>query len=665
VDIGVDTDTAGVQDELRGRLQAALGAAYALERELGGGGMSRVFVAEDARLARRVVVKVLAPELTAGMSAERFEREIRLAARLQHPNVVPVIAAGERGGLAYFVMPYVEGESLRRRLTRDGRLPVDAAVSVLRDVARALEYAHAHGVVHRDVKPDNVLLTGSAAAVADFGIAKALHLARTKGTAGAARAAGTGAPETLTRAGTSLGTPAYMAPEQAAGDPATDHRADLYAWGVVAYELLAGAPPFSGRPAHQLVAAHIAEAPPPLAAQAPDAPPALAGLVMRCLAKDPARRPQSAGELLAALEAARTPSGPHAVAPPPAPRRRVRAAAGLLAALVLVAAVALLRARRPSAPAPPLLVVLPFENLGPAADAYFADGLTEEVRGRLASVAGLRVIGGASARQYRGTTKPAHQIARELGATHLLTATVRWERAPGGGGRVRISPELVRAADQATVWAEPYEGPLTDVFEVQARAAERVAGALDLAFDVRRPDALAAAPTPNPSAYDQYLRGLALEQRSYFGAASWAAVVEAYGRAVALDPRFGLAWARLAGARAQGWTTEGQSDGAVLGLARAALDSARRLAPGAPDTHVAAARLAFAADRDYAEAVAQMRAAVRARPGDASLLAELGWRLVEAQDTAGPGLEEGLGISRGRRSSSRSNHRGCRRPTSS
>jgi TolB-like protein len=364
---------------------------------------------------------------------------------------------------------------------------------------------------------------------------------------------------------------------------------------------------------------------------------------MRCLEKDPARRPQSAGELLAALEAARTPSGPHAVAPPPAPRRRVRAAAGLLAALVLVAAVALLRARRPSAPAPPLLVVLPFENLGPAADAYFADGLTEEVRGRLASVAGLRVIGGASARQYRGTTKPAHQIARELGATHLLTATVRWERAPGGGGRVRISPELVRAADQATVWAEPYEGPLTDVFEVQARAAERVAGALDLAFDVRRPDALAAAPTPNPSAYDQYLRGLALEQRSYFGAASWAAVVEAYGRAVALDPRFGLAWARLAGARAQGWTTEGQSDGAVLGLARAALDSARRLAPGAPDTHVAAARLAFAADRDYAEAVAQMRAAVRARPGDASLLAELGWRLVEAQDTAGPGLEEGLG----------------------
>jgi serine/threonine protein kinase len=245
---GVATETAG----LRERLQAALGAAYTLERELGGGGMSRVFVAEDTRLGRRVVVKVLAPDLAAGLSPERFEREIRLAARLQHPNVVPVLAARERDGLAYYTMPYVEGESLRARLARDGRLSVEAAVAILRDVVRALEYAHAHGVVHRDVKPDNILLAGSAAAVADFGIAKALHAARTAGAADPA-------PETLTRVGTSLGTPAYMAPEQAAGDPDVDARADVYAWGVVAYELLAGAPPFAGRAAHRLVAAHIGE----------------------------------------------------------------------------------------------------------------------------------------------------------------------------------------------------------------------------------------------------------------------------------------------------------------------------------------------------------------------------------------------------------------------
>src|SRR5215207_859373 len=303
----MESDTAERPDAIREQLVTALGSAHTLERELGGGGMSRVFVAEDVRLGRRVVVKVLAPELTEGMSAERFEREVRLAARLQHPNIVPVLASGERGGLAYYIMPYVEGESLRHRLSRDGRLPIDAAVSVLRDVARALEYAHAHGVVHRDIKPGNILLAGSAAAVADFGIAKALDSARTAGAPGRARTSGqaAGVPETLTRVGTSLGTPAYMAPEQAAGDPNVDARADVYAWGVVAYELLAGAPPFVGRADHQLIAAHIGEPPPPLGARASELPVALAALVMRCLEKDPAKRPQSATEVLASLEVAR------------------------------------------------------------------------------------------------------------------------------------------------------------------------------------------------------------------------------------------------------------------------------------------------------------------------------------------------------------------------
>src|SRR5687767_4796505 len=302
----MERDTAERPDAVRERLVTALGSAYEIERELGGGGMSRVFVAEEARLGRRVVVKVLAPELTEGMSAERFEREVRLAARLQHPNIVPLLASGERGGLAYYIMPYVEGESLRHRLTREGRLPADAAVSVLRDVARALEYAHAHGVVHRDIKPGNILLAGSAAAVTDFGIAKALHAARTVETPEPAT-------ETLTRAGTSVGTPAYMAPEQAAGDPDVDSRADIYAWGVVAYELLAGTLPFVGPSAHHLVAAHIGEAPQPLGERAPDLPPALSALVMRCLEKAPSMRPQTGGELLAALEATRTLSGERSV----------------------------------------------------------------------------------------------------------------------------------------------------------------------------------------------------------------------------------------------------------------------------------------------------------------------------------------------------------------
>ena len=288
-------------DPLRDQLKQALAPAYSLERELGGGGMSRVFVAEETRFHRRVVIKLLLPELASGISAERFEREIELAAQLQEPHIVPVLTTGVTpDGLPWYTMPYVEGESLRARMDR-GAVPVAETVAILRDVARALGYAHAHGIVHRDVKPENVLLSSGTAVVTDFGIAKAIRAAR--GAEDRARPA-----STLTSLGTSLGTPAYMAPEQAAGD-GVDHRADLYAWGVMAYELLAGKHPFAGKTsAQQLIAAHIAETPAPLparptgAGREPIAAP-LAALVMRCLAKDPAARPASADEVIAALDA--------------------------------------------------------------------------------------------------------------------------------------------------------------------------------------------------------------------------------------------------------------------------------------------------------------------------------------------------------------------------
>ncbi|MEW5915731.1 MAG: protein kinase [Gemmatimonadota bacterium] len=295
--------------DLRQQLQESLGDAYMLERELGGGGMSRVFVADERRLNRKVVVKVLSPELAAGVNAERFEREMQLAASLQQANIVPILAAGETAGMPFYTMPFVEGESLRARLTREGKLPIGAAIDVLRDVSKALAYAHERGVVHRDIKPDNVLLSGGTAVVTDFGIAKALS---------AARRDGDGA--NLTQLGTSLGTPAYMAPEQAAGDPTADHRADLYSLGCLAYELLTGQSPFHGRAPARMLAAHISETPVPVTSLRPDTPAVFARLVSNCLEKDPGRRPQRASEVLTTLDAATTATGETTTAPTPLSR---------------------------------------------------------------------------------------------------------------------------------------------------------------------------------------------------------------------------------------------------------------------------------------------------------------------------------------------------------
>src|SRR5687768_1637553 len=273
--------------ELFDQLQLALGASYRIERELGGG-MSRVFVAEDLRLGRKVVLKVLPPELAGGVNVERFEREIRLAARLQHPHIVPLLAAGSAGDLPYYVMPYIEGESLRARLSRDGELPLAEAVRLLREVIDALDYAHRHGVVHRDIKPDNILLTGHHAVVTDFGVAKAVSNAT--------------ADARLTSTGVALGTPAYMAPEQIAGEPNVDHRADIYATGSLAFEMVTGLQPFRGATTQAILAAHMTQSAPPPSALRQGIPPSLDTIVLRCLEKRPADRWQSAAEIIPLLD---------------------------------------------------------------------------------------------------------------------------------------------------------------------------------------------------------------------------------------------------------------------------------------------------------------------------------------------------------------------------
>jgi Tol biopolymer transport system component len=329
--------------ELREQLQTTLAGSYTLERELGGGGMSRVFLATESALGRSIVIKVLPADTGNAVSVERFKREIAVVAKLQHPHIVPILTAGESHGLPFYTMPFVKGDSLRARLSKSGELSVNESMHILRDIASALAYAHAEGVVHRDIKPENVILSGGVAVVTDFGVAKAMDAATTEG----------GSHHTgLTSLGVALGTPAYMAPEQATADPHVDHRADIYAFGCVAYEMLAGSSPFAGRPMQALLAAHVTETPELLARRRPNIPPALSDLVMSCLEKRPGDRPQTADVLIGALDAIGTPSG--GSAPTEARLAAVRSAPkrwpAVLTAAVVAAAVAAWFASRPGTP---------------------------------------------------------------------------------------------------------------------------------------------------------------------------------------------------------------------------------------------------------------------------------------------------------------------------
>jgi TolB-like protein/Flp pilus assembly protein TadD len=621
-----------VTASLSEQLAAALGSAVELERELGGGGMSRVYLARDRRLGRRIVVKLLAPELASGVSAERFEQEIRLAAGLQHPHIVPLLAAGEVAGLPYFTMPFIEGESLRRRLDQGGPLPAPEAVRLLGQVASALAYAHARGLIHRDIKPDNVLLSPGGAMVTDFGVAKALRAATT--TSAATAASG------LTAAGFALGTPAYMAPEQAVGDPATDARADLYAFGAMAYECLAGSIPFPGRSAPAMIAAHLTEPPLPLQERQPDLPPALTALVMQCLAKRPDQRPASAEAVVAVLDKVRsgewgaavhtTVVTPAAGSRPAAQRRWLGAA--VLGAIVLVALGALVLSRRgashtpaqsAAAPAAVRIAVLPFENIGDSSEAYFADGVADAVRGKLAGLRSLEVIARGSSVPYAGGKVRPAEVARELGVNYLLTGTVRWARQADGVSRVLVAPELVamRAnAAPATQWSESFDAPLTDVFRVQADIAGRVAHALGLRLGVADAQQLAARPTSDIVAYDAYLRAEAFTRRFETGEiVATDSAIKYYREAVARDSTFARAWAKLAGAQSVNLINAGRPAGGAAPI-HAILARVERLAPNAPETDYLRSQVAYNVDADTAKAFATSRAALARFPGNAEIV---------------------------------------------
>ncbi|MGK2935807.1 MAG: protein kinase domain-containing protein [Gemmatimonadaceae bacterium] len=601
--------------ELREQLQKTLGDGLTLEQELGGGGMSRVFVAHEAALGRKVVVKVLPPDMAAAVNIDRFRREIQLAAQLQHPHIVPLLSAGETEGLPYFTMPFVKGESLRAKLARGGELPVSESVRVLREVASALAYAHENGLVHRDIKPENVLVSGGSAMVTDFGVAKAVSAS--SGSAG------------LTSLGVALGTPAYMAPEQATADPNTDHRADIYALGVLAYEMLSGSTPFSGRSPQAMLAAQVTETPDPVSKLRPTIPPMLADLVMWCLEKRPADRPQSAAEVMHELDALSTPSG--GMAPTTAHRsvkvdarfakRSYAVAAGALAlALIAFAAWKVTRPSSVSAEAipTPALAVLPFENRGSVSGQEFTDGMTEEITNRLSSVRGLRVVGRQSARSYAASDKPLQQIAQELGVQYLLTGTVRWDKDAAGKEIVRVSPALIRASDATQVWGEAYQTVLSGMFEVQSQVASSVASALNVALLEPEREALAAKLTENVDAYALYLRASELLRTAQVPPLREAAAL--LDRAVALDPEFAHAYARLSIAHTELYWFYGDRSAQRLRLAKAAADKALALKPDLSEGHQALGVYYYHGFLDYESALRELEAAEKGRPNSADVL---------------------------------------------
>ncbi|HEY0776751.1 MAG TPA: serine/threonine-protein kinase [Gemmatirosa sp.] len=627
--------------DLRDRLQTALGGAYVLDRELGGGGMARVFVARDAALGRDVVVKVLAPALAEALSAERFGREVRLAAQLQEPHIVPVLAAGATAdGVPWYTMPYVAGEGLRARLVRQtalgGPVPLGEATSILRDLAKALAYAHGRGIVHRDIKPENVLLSSGTAVVTDFGIAKALARAQTQAPDGPAGARAGLPSGTLTRAGTSLGTPAYMAPEQAAGDPDVDARADLYAWGVIAYELLAGRHPFADRTTpHALVAAHIGEAPRPLGTVAPAVPALLAALVMRCLEKDPARRPASAVELLAVLDDGRA-TGARAALP-----RRARGLVSVGGALALLAAAGLAWHARPSVAgaasvAPTMLAVLPFDNAGPAAQGVFTDGLTDAVTAKLGALPGLAVIDRHSAAQYRATTKPARQIGTELGVPYLVEGVVRWAQDAAGAWRAQVTPTLVDARAGTTKWTgESVVITPADPFSAQAEIATQVAEALRVTLRPADRSALARRLTDDPEALAAYMRGRALVNANFDGgwtpaaAAAWAQAAADFTRAVTLDPGFGDAWGMLAMTRFAA-ANMASEDTAARARLRTTLAQALAHAPDNPTVLLEVAQTRTYIDHDTVGVEALYRRIIAVLPPNAPSASDMASVILDA-----------------------------------
>ena len=659
------------------QVKKALAGRYQIERVLGEGGMATVYLAHDQKHNRKVAVKVMRPELAATLGSDRFLREVQVAAQLSHPHILPMHDSGEADGILYYVMPYVDGETLKERIAKEGQLSVNDAMRLGREVAEALAYAHTRGIIHRDIKPGNILLQSGHALVADFGIARAL------GAEG----------EALTKTGLAVGTPQYMAPEQATGEREVDGRADIYALGAVMYEMVAGEPPFTGPTARAIITRSLTEEPRSLTVSRAGLPAAVNSSIMKALAKSPSDRYANAQEMVVALDRAlegtRSGAGPVATTEGPAPMQVWGLfALGCMGMLALVSAIirqwslptwtigfaivllaiggvvlvltGRMEARRRAGAATPGLgrfftwryatlggmlslllwagvatalalsgpgtatraggnrvAILPFENQGAADDAYFADGIGDEIRGKLARVNGITVIASSSATQYKGSTKSPQEIAKELDADYLLVGKVRWAGPVGGTRRVQVVPELVDGRTGATSWQQSFDTDVTDIFEVQAVIASRVAGALGAQLGTQETQELAERPTTNVAAYDLYLKGKALTGSDAATQRMSATFLE---QAVALDSTFADAWAALS--RALGRVYFNGSRDPVAGeRAREAMERAIALDPNSPAGYVAAAGYYALVSADVDKASAAIGRALQLAPNDAEVLA--------------------------------------------
>jgi serine/threonine-protein kinase len=543
----------------------ALPGRYAIERELGRGGMATVYLAQDLRHDRPVAIKVLREELAAAIGAERFAREIRLLARLRHPFILPLHDSGEADGQLYYVMPYIDGESLAARLGRTGRLAVGDAVEITREIADALNYAHGEGVVHRDVKPENILLTRQGhALLADFGIARG----------GMTAADG---DDRLTRVGVAVGTPTYMSPEQISAEEVTS-ASDIYSLGATFFEMVAGRPPFvSDTPTSRLALQHLVAPVPTLASVGAMVSPTIEAAVRQALAKEPAERFASASAFAAAL------------------------ATGGVATTTL-------SLERPVAPQPESLVVLPLANIsGDQESEYLSEGLTDQLIGTLARIGGLRVISRTSAFAFKGKNLPLREIGRQLNVGYALEGAVR--RA---GERLRISAQLVRISDDSPVWSETYERRMTDMFEVQDDIARRITSTLTRTLKLTPVPTPAPAAVPrNLEAYNKYLLGrYQWNKRTPSGLQEARALFE---QAIDADPGFAPAYSGLADATAlmvSSWlaTTE------LYQTSIAAAERAVALDPLLAEGHASLGFVRLHAQWDWTGAEAELRQAIALNP---------------------------------------------------